>query len=375
MYTVESTDGGLNWSAGNHISSYSAFASAEYGISLAGVGDRMYMGYEVGTNMYFRRNDGDGWGGLDDNFVELETGYIDTDPENPLNSNAYSYKWPTITQAEDGQAWLIYEEHAESSLYGVLHKHQYLSHYDGSNWSDAEFIGDQSTYANFKLGVDQDRLEWVSTQCNGSPFFVEYNWVSIDTQPTPTPTPTPADHHIPLVPGWNLVSFNLQPADTSINVVLASIAGSYNLVYAWEGATQTWQMYDPTGPAYSNTLQNLDQKHGFWIFVTFPVILTVTGTPATTSDIPVYSASSGWNLVGYPSFAERDLPGVLQENGVGTDFSLVYTYQANDIADPWKLFDRATPPFSNDLTSMTPGLGYWLQVSEDNTWQVNYLGP
>jgi thermitase len=369
MYTTESTDGGLNWSAGNHISSYSAIASAEYGISLAGVGDRMYMGYEVGTNMYFRRNDGDGWGGLNDNYIELDLGYSETDPSNPLNSIAYTYKWPTITQAEDGQAWLMYEEHKESTLYGLQHIKHYMRQYNGSTWAEKELI-ESGNFTNFKLGTSADRLEWVSTQCNGAPFFIEYDWAPVDDAP-----PTPTDHHIPLVPGWNLVSFNLQPADTSIDVVLASIAGSYDLVYAWDGATQTWQQYDPTGPAYSNTLQNLDEKRGFWIHATFPVILSITGTPPTTTDIPVYSASSGWNLVGYPSIVERDLPGALQDHGVGTDFSLVYAYQANDPADPWKLFDRATPPFSNDLTSMTPGLGYWLQVSADNTWQVNYLGP
>jgi len=342
MYTTESTDGGATWGNKTQLSSFLSFTSGEYGISMAGVGDRVYMGYEVGSNLYFRKFDNGSWS----DYETLETG-------DASNIN----KWPTITQAADGRAWLMWEVNGEL----------FMRQYDGSTWAPKESRGNAS-YANLKLGTSAGKIEWLQTACNGAPFSIEYDWLS------PEP-PQPQSHHIPLAPGWNLVSFNLIPADTSIDVVLGSIAGSYDLVFAWDGATQTWQMYDPTGPAYSNTLQNLDQKRGFWIYATFPVILTVTGTPHTTTDIPVYSASSGWNLVGYPSVVVRDLPGALQDHGVGTDFSLVYAYQSNDPADPWKLYDRATPPFSNDLTSMMPGLGYWIKVSADNTWQVNYLGP
>jgi thermitase len=347
MHTVHSTNGGVTWTDQTEISSFLAFTSGEYGISLAGVGDRVYMAYEVGSNLYFRYHDGTIWS----DYETLELG----DAEN-IN------KWPTITQAEDGQAWILFEVNGEL----------YRRHYDGSTWAVKELIG-PGNYANYKLGTSDERVEWVSTRCNGSPFLIEYDWASADAQPTPTPPPT--NHHIPLVPGWNLVSFNLQPADTSIDLVLGSIAGSYDLVYAWDGATQTWQQYDPSAPAYSNTLQNLDEKRGFWIHITFPVILSISGTPPSTTDIPVYSTGTGWNLVGYPSAMARNLPGALQDHGVGTDFSLVYAYQSNDPADPWKLFDRTTPPFSNDLISMTPGLGYWIKVSGDNTWQVDYSNP
>lgn len=343
MHTVHSTDGGLTWVDQEQISSFLAFTSGEYGISLAGVGDQIYMAYEVGSNIYFRSHDGTAWS----DFETLELG----DAEN-IN------KWPTITQAPDGRAWLLFEVNNEL----------FMRYYDGSTWFEKESVG-PGNYANLKLGTSADRLEWVSTQCNGSPFLIGYDWASAEAQPTPT------DHHIPLVPGWNLVSFKLVPDDTSIEVVLASIAGNYDLVYAWDGSTQSWQQFDPSAPAYSNTLQNLDQTRGFWIHATFPIILTITGTPPATTDIPLYSASSGWNLVGYPSNAERDLPGALQDHGVGTDFSVVYAYNANDPADPWKLFDRAAPPYSNDLTSLTPGLGYWINASADHTWQVDYSGP
>lgn len=79
--------------------------------------------------------------------------------------------------------------------------------------------------------------------------------------------------------------------------------------------------------------------------------------------------------MGYPANTPRDLPAALQDYGVGTDFSMIYAYDANDSSDPWKLFDRAAPPYSNDLTALSPGLGYWITATADQTWTVDYAGP
>jgi hypothetical protein len=68
----------------------------------------------------------------------------------------------------------------------------------------------------------------------------------------------------------------------------------------------------------------------------------------------------------------RSLPAALTDNGVGTDFSLIFGYHATDTADPWKLFDRTAPAWANDLTDLTPGWGYWIRVSADRPWGVGY---
>jgi hypothetical protein len=148
LHTTRSIDYGVNWIDWTQISSYQALTTGEYGVSLAGVGDRVYMGYEVGSNIYFRRYDGAGWS----NYVPL-----DTEDQNIL------YKWPSITQAEDGQAWMMYE----------LDKELYMQHYDGSNWEAEESLG-QGTYANLKLGTQGNQVEWLYTSCNGSPFDLVY---------------------------------------------------------------------------------------------------------------------------------------------------------------------------------------------------------
>jgi hypothetical protein len=77
--------------------------------------------------------------------------------------------------------------------------------------------------------------------------------------------------------------------------------------------------------------------------------------------------------VAYPASVDRALPGVLSNNGVGTDFSLVYAYHANDSSDPWKMFNRTGAPYANDLRNLTPGWGYWIKVTAEHTWIVSYL--
>jgi parallel beta-helix repeat protein len=185
-------------------------------------------------------------------------------------------------------------------------------------------------------------------------------------------------HSIPLTVGWNLVSFNVHPADTSIASVLASIAGNYNVVYAWDAtgahsASGNWIKYAPSAPPYTNTLTNLDETMGFWIRMTSADTLEVTGLVPVTTEIHLYTNAGGWNLVGYPSATDRSLPLVLSANGLGTDFTYVYTYRAFDLSDPWKLFKLSSPPYANDLTELLPGWGYWIRVLANHIWSVKYL--
>lgn len=186
---------------------------------------------------------------------------------------------------------------------------------------------------------------------------------------------TGATHSINLLEGWNLISFNVTPNSNEIADVLDSIDGKYSLVYAWDvsgnhSSTGNWVRFDPTVP-YGNTLSTLDVKTGFWIFMDEPATLTVTGIYQETETVQLSITVGGWNLVGYPSAATLDLPGALTDHGV-MEFTLVYAYHAADTSDPWKLFDPAVLPIQNDLTALSPGWGYWIYVTEDADWQIEY---
>ncbi len=190
------------------------------------------------------------------------------------------------------------------------------------------------------------------------------------TTSTPTATLPPTNtYDVPLVAGWNLVSFNIRPGSGSPASVLSTVAGNYSLVYAWDAAGAAWMKYDPAMPAELNSLKNLGESMGFWIKVNSAQTLTVSGTLPGTSHIAV---GTGWNLVGFPAPAGMALPSAFNQHGLG-DFSLVYAYHGYDTADLWKKFDPdVLPVILNDLTELAPGWGYWVDVNTAATWDVSY---
>ena len=66
------------------------------------------------------------------------------------------------------------------------------------------------------------------------------------------------------------------------------------------------------------------------IYMTAADTLNVTGSVPVTTTINLSTAGGGWNLVAYPAGVNRALPAALSDNGVGTDFSLIYAYHANE---------------------------------------------
>jgi hypothetical protein len=182
---------------------------------------------------------------------------------------------------------------------------------------------------------------------------------------------TDVTHTIPLVSGWNLVSFNVHPASTTIADVLVTIAGKYDLVYAWDASgghsgAGNWMRYAPGIPG--NTLATLDETQGFWIRMTGEDNLEITGTVPTTTNIRLSTNASGWNLVGYPSDENRTMPEALATHGL-TDYSLVYAYHADD-ADTWKRYAPGVP--GNDLLEVAPAWAYWIKVTAERIWDVEY---
>ena len=215
---------------------------------------------------------------------------------------------------------------------------------------------------------------WSGSGCSGTSTCN----VTMDAAKAVTATFTQNVHSISLVQGWNLVSFNLHPTSTVITDVLNSIAGHYDLVYSWDatGASSSngnWLMYDPS-IGYGDTLTTLSENVGFWIHMTQADNLVVIGAHPTTTNINLLTAAGGWNMVGYPAIANMDLPDAVSLHGVGTNFSLIYAFHAAE-SPQWKLFDSAIEPYFNDLTSMAPGWGYWVKVSTDSTWHVEFMTP
>jgi len=170
-------------------------------------------------------------------------------------------------------------------------------------------------------------------------------------------------HFIPLLefttllsPGWNLVSIPLEMTETSIPSVLASITGKWDVVKYYDTLDKAdpWKTYRPGSSV--NDLTNIDETLGFWIYINQPnVTLTVTGLIPSISTIPLYA---GWNLVGYPMQTTETVGNALWGTG----------------ADRVEVFDPVSPYIKEvgPTYVMKPGEGYWVHVSADTVWTVDW---
>ena len=185
--------------------------------------------------------------------------------------------------------------------------------------------------------------------------------------PYPPPvTNTPSNNlSIPLESGWNLV--NIQSTGSDISQLLGSIAGHYDLVYAYDACdvADSWKKYDTNAPPFANDLTHIDVGAGLWIHMTAADTLELNQRAANPTTIPL---CRGWNLVGYPS--TQPLPVADALASIDGAYELVYSYNATDTDDPWQKYDPKAPPFANDLTEMGAGQAYWIKVKQEMDWTI-----
>jgi N-acetylneuraminic acid mutarotase len=156
-----------------------------------------------------------------------------------------------------------------------------------------------------------------------------------------------------LAQGWNLISLPVQPANTAMASALSGISGSYDVV--WGYPNQSWSYYDPNDPSGS-TLPTMEAGNGYWIYMTVPWNLSVSGSAPSSS----LSLLSGWNLIGYGGASCADVSSILSP--ISSRLPVLWGYQDR----AWKVYDPKDAQGST-LTQLCPGLGYWLKVSEATT--------
>ena len=151
--------------------------------------------------------------------------------------------------------------------------------------------------------------------------------------------------------GWNLISFYVESEDMTPATVLGSVKDEMVQIKDLKNS------YNPTLPAFINTLKGLNVEDGYWVKMDADVSFELEGMVPAGGSIPV---RTGWNLVGYP-----------RENGAAPADELTslgdIVLQFKNLKDS---YNPALPAFINTLKVISPGLGYWLKVSEDGVWNV-----
>jgi parallel beta-helix repeat protein len=163
-------------------------------------------------------------------------------------------------------------------------------------------------------------------------------------------------YYTDLTGGWNLISLPLIFANTSVENVLSSISGSWDVVrcYSADDKADHWKTFRTGG--LSNDLFTIDAGMAVWVHATENCTLAITGEIPESTGILL---RAGWNMVGYPSRTASTVGDALW--GTGADRVEVF-----DAASPY-LISEVPPEFP-----MVPGKGYWVHVPADVVWTVNW---
>jgi hypothetical protein len=162
-------------------------------------------------------------------------------------------------------------------------------------------------------------------------------------------------YNISLVQGWNLISLPVTPSNITLLSVLSSISGDYNSVFVYNASTKLWFLYDPEIPPWIDTLTQLTEKQGIWIYMKSNETLKVTGAfPSSTSFI----MADDWNLISYPYNADKVVNDTFKN--IISNFVSVFSYNAYTKA--WQSYSPTSPAYLNTLSTMKPGLGYWVRL-------------
>jgi hypothetical protein len=158
--------------------------------------------------------------------------------------------------------------------------------------------------------------------------------------------------------GWRFISVPIQMADDSVENVLSSIEGKYSALRyyeAWDPG-DPWKTYHTSKP-YPDLL-SIDSRTGFWINITAPANLDVTGPLPNVTSILL---RRGWNMVGFPSLVDG------------------YTV-ADLIADTGAIavegYADTQPYHLSELPGshvMKQGEGYWIELPATTDWFVPSL--
>jgi PKD repeat protein len=153
--------------------------------------------------------------------------------------------------------------------------------------------------------------------------------------------------------GWNLISTDVIPADSSITSIFSSlISGNLQFVTGFDNGAS---FFDPNGLPFLNTLHSFERGFGYWVKVGQDDVLEITGEPI--SETYKKSLDENWNLVAYPPQYNTN-PAIYFSELINTS-NLEYVTGFNGSS---QFFDPNGLPFLNTLTVLQNGFGYWVRV-------------
>ena len=168
--------------------------------------------------------------------------------------------------------------------------------------------------------------------------------------------PQPFSATISLVEGMNLISLPLEPLNPSISSLTEQLSSCLVNVSSYVNDTYAREFYDPA-QLNQNTLSTFEPGKGYWVEMACPGEMTVVGNRTTNPILLI----PGLNLVGYNNLTPFPISQALAS--IADKYTTVRGYED----DQWTFYDPADETGST-LQVLTPGRGYWIEVTEEATW-------
>ncbi len=191
---------------------------------------------------------------------------------------------------------------------------------------------------------------YVDMQCSYSTNEIAINWnapmvaLLAMTEATNSAAPEPpvppvltVEQSINLQQGWNIISINVHPTDSSIATLFENLD-----VQEIKTMDTYWRKAQAE---YFNSLQTIIPGEGYLINMNEAGTLKVTGTPLIINNSP-FTINNGWHLIGCPYQSATPMADVLSSK-----FSVAKNFQGFWILYNWQ----------STINSFEPGKGYFIK--------------
>lgn len=164
-----------------------------------------------------------------------------------------------------------------------------------------------------------------------------------------------------LNPGWNMVSFFLEPESPSVEDVLSPIWLHFNSLWTFNDSGE-WISYTKNLPPFMNDLSEIESHKGYWLLMDadyeYDNALHVHGN----FDYSLNTLHSGWNMIGSKTIATEAITSIIGQ--FDNKLQVAWTYEDGG----WKSYTPSLPPFMNDIDFAKPGQGYMIYLDESHEW-------
>ena len=166
---------------------------------------------------------------------------------------------------------------------------------------------------------------------------------------------------IPVKTEWNLISLPRQPNNKSVQSVLSSLNNGWKKLLAYSNGA--WIGADSDIPSTFWTLSEMEWGRGYWLKSIANGDIVVNGSEKSSTLV----LEKGWNLIGNPIPLSFKISDAL--SSVNGNWKKILYYSNGS----WLGADATLPNNFWTLNEITPGAGYWLEMSDNDTLDMSRI--